>query len=113
MREPKALFDPRVSQEEMKELRDKYLRVFSGPDGLDVLTDIMLRLCWQGTLDSDTKVILHNAANELFAFLTGTMTGGDYNTDAYQSQLRSAIGREYLTGGPPQIKTGVRDSART
>lgn len=99
-------------REQAVELREKYLRVAATPDGMDVIIDILLRAYWVGTLDNPSKVALHNLANEIVAFMTDTMGGGDYQTPMYASMLRAAIGRAMIPAQPPQFPKGARDRGR-
>jgi hypothetical protein len=115
--EPMELLSRRIARKKNEvqpadTLREKYLRVLATPDGMDVFTDIMLRAYWVGTLDNPSKVALHNLANELFAFVTDTERGGDYETPAYSAMLRAAIGSALPPTKPPNIREGAHDRGR-
>ena len=94
---------------ELDSIRDKALRVFSSEDGMDVLTDLMVRLYRWGTLDNTPKTVLHNFSEEYMGFLTGA-TGVDF--EVARPQLRAAMGNLIVPEKPPMIKEGAHDIAR-
>lgn len=100
---------PEVESGELT-IQEKYRIVAGTPAGFDVLLDILLRAYWVGTLDNQSKVVLHNFANELVAVLSGTEEGGDFETEAYRAMLRGAIAKVVIPGRPPQIRTEAHDA---
>ena len=103
---------PQVDSAEVP-IEEKYRIVAGTPDGFDVILDILLRLFWIGTLNNDSKVILHNAANEIIAILSGTEEGGDFETEAYRGMLRAAIKKAAVPAKPPKLRTEAHDSGRS